>query len=549
MYRLWIAISVVFGAALLIAALLVPAHSRAIEAKALEVAGAHSPGLIEEGITLVQMEKAGPARMLLTAAQAENLQNADRLQTVVNDFNNEHRDLAPWGGSDPSVERAEIPSLGVSRAYPVMDLLMQRAVREKMLDFLRTRARGRPGLNLFLNTRTLTNTVHFPPASSASGQAFDGAVILTGLLYQGDHFAPPLRETFEVLAAEAYKGDSKALEALELRYLDLLSLGKRLDWISLVELVKKVNDLQTLSRLADAARGHEEQFAAVFAAILLSNQPKPVTEYMDQYPETGINDLSFAAKNGVGGVETLLKQQHRVYYPGKFKQSVISYDPFGAWFYALLPMGGQNPRGALLLKYVLLLLGSLFLANAIGFAAGRTQWFGLRLGADTIFAFAICFILALVSEPFIGLPSQIHDLPIRFHLPVAGLAPGSTLSNLTRPLMNNNVSLLPLIIFFLLQAMIYVWCLSKLNEIRRTPLAARMKLRLLENEDHLFDAGLYVGLLGTIIALILFFLGIPKFSVMSAYSSTSFGIIFVVILKIFHIRPLRRKLIIESDVA
>jgi len=114
---------------------------------------------------------------------------------------------------------------------------------------------------------------------------------------------------------------------------------------------------------------------------------------------------------------------------------------------------------------------------------------------------------------------------------------------------NNEMSLLPLIIFFVLQALIYIWCLAKISEIRRQPLAASMKLKLLENEDHLFDAGLYIGFVGTIIALIMFSLGIAKFSLMSAYSSTSFGIIFVSVLKIFHVRPMRRKLIIESEVA
>ena len=34
---------------------------------------------------------------------------------------------------------------------------------------------------------------------------------------------------------------------------------------------------------------------------------------------------------------------------------------------------------------------------------------------------------------------------------------------------------------------------------------------------------------------------------MAGYSSTSFGIIFVSILKIFHVRPFRRKLILESE--
>jgi len=38
-----------------------------------------------------------------------------------------------------------------------------------------------------------------------------------------------------------------------------------------------------------------------------------------------------------------------------------------------------------------------------------------------------------------------------------------------------------------------------------------------------------------------------KPSLMAAYSSTSFGIIFVSIFKIFHLRPFRRKLLLESE--
>jgi hypothetical protein len=76
-----------------------------------------------------------------------------------------------------------------------------------------------------------------------------------------------------------------------------------------------------------------------------------------------------------------------------------------------------------------------------------------------------------------------------------------------------------------------------------------MKLKLLENEDHLFDAGLYLGFVGTIISLIIASMGLIKFSLMAAYSSTSFGIIFVVIFKIFHLRPARRKLLLEAEAA
>ena len=111
----------------------------------------------------------------------------------------------------------------------------------------------------------------------------------------------------------------------------------------------------------------------------------------------------------------------------------------------------------------------------------------------------------------------------------------------------SNVSLLTLLLFFVLQALIYTACLVKLAEIRRQNLSARMKMKLLDNEDHLFDAGLYLGFVGTIISLILVSLGIIEPSLMAAYSSTSFGILFVSFFKIFHLRPLRRRLLLEAE--
>ena len=115
--------------------------------------------------------------------------------------------------------------------------------------------------------------------------------------------------------------------------------------------------------------------------------------------------------------------------------------------------------------------------------------------------------------------------------------------------MTDKLATLSLLIFFVLQASIYVFCRMKLAEIRRQTLPSRLKLRLLENEDNLFDAGLYFGFVGTVASLILVSIGIIKFSLMAAYSSTAFGIIFVSILKIFHVRPYRRRLILDAEVA
>ena len=107
--------------------------------------------------------------------------------------------------------------------------------------------------------------------------------------------------------------------------------------------------------------------------------------------------------------------------------------------------------------------------------------------------------------------------------------------------------MLTLLLFFVLQALIYISCLVKLAEIRRQRIPPRMKLKLLENEEHLFDAGLYLGFAGTIISLILVSLNIIQQSLMAAYGSTSFGIVFVSIFKIFQLRPARRQLLLESE--
>jgi hypothetical protein len=174
--------------------------------------------------------------------------------------------------------------------------------------------------------------------------------------------------------------------------------------------------------------------------------------------------------------------------------------------------------------------------------------FGVRFAADTVLAVALAFVFAMAIEPFIGAPSQAHEFPLRLQLPsLASTAAAMKLQTITRPYMNQ-LTIVSLLVFFVLQALIYIWCLAKLAEIRRQPIDPRTKLRLLENEDHLFDAGLYVGFAGTIISLVLISMGVVRSpSAMIAYSSTSFGVIFVSVLKIFHIRPLRRRLILESE--
>ena len=69
----------------------------------------------------------------------------------------------------------------------------------------------------------------------------------------------------------------------------------------------------------------------------------------------------------------------------------------------------------------------------------------------------------------------------------------------------------------------------------------------MENEENLFDSGLYVGIAGTCISLVLQVVGLIEANLLSAYSSNLFGILCVAIVKIRLVRPYKNRLILESQ--
>jgi hypothetical protein len=108
-------------------------------------------------------------------------------------------------------------------------------------------------------------------------------------------------------------------------------------------------------------------------------------------------------------------------------------------------------------------------------------------------------------------------------------------------------TIVSIVFFAALQITVYALCLIKLREIDRQPCAPALKLRLTENEEHLFDSGLYVGIAGTAIALVMQVLGLIEANLLAAYSSNLFGILCVAFVKIRHVRAFKHRLILESQ--
>jgi hypothetical protein len=332
--------------------------------------------------------------------------------------------------------------------------------------------------------------------------------------------------------------------------MDMMSLGQRLTWEQLSVFVRRMKDPRTLERMAIHARNATNgEMSVLFAAVELSQDPGAVSDYLDSFSESGLGDLGTSLRYGSGALDELLRRGKRICDSSLRDQSIAVLHA-GFFFRAATNLALRLSGIAVTVKWFLYLSGGFLVAVSLrvfrtlpvnGKPSGGRGYRALR---ELLFASGFLVVVLLLSEPFLAQVSQKVEFPLRLRLPgVASLAAIAAPAAVSKPM--NPPSLLTLLLFFVLQGIIYTVCLAKLAEIRRQAVPAPLRLKLLENEEHLFDAGLYLGFCGTIVSLVLHLMDISQFSLMAGYSSTAFGIIFVSIFKIFNLRPYRRQLLLE----
>ena len=569
----------ILGLLLLVCGWLMPVHLRAVDTAVLRQAGQRTPTLVERGLELVKENRLGAAELLLQTAREEGLADRGELGLAVTNLANEHPEFRIWGGGEPQLAGffgsagrqrplAPVPSAAPasvepqggkdgesgktesqSLSEPLTEWVVRLENRGRVVD--RLSASPNPAVQELLRCRELTNTVIFPPSQSASGQAFDAAISVCGLLLAEDKLSGALSNTVFTLALAANRGGSS--QPLEELLQDLMSLGQRFNWGQLEAFLRRVEDAQTLRVPANIARKTEEQLPALFSAVQLSGKAADVARYVMNYSQTGLKDLGGSLRFGAGGLSVLLQQLKRP-YSSRSGERLLGNTALGVPYGFAVDYCWHMPRAALAVKWFIYLAAGFLLGMALHFALPAVsllerplQVRGFHVAREILFGLGFLVVVLLLSEPFLAQESQRAEFAFRLRLPTVGSAVAVGKTGVKASFMDPK-SLLTLLLFFVLQALIYTACLVKLAEIRRQRVPPRMKLKLLENEDHLFDAGLYLGFAGTIISLIMVSLGVIKPSLMAAYSSTSFGIIFVSIFKIFHLRPERRKLLLEAEV-
>ena len=526
----------------LLCGLQIPAYLRAVDSRVIEKAGRNSHTLVENGLALVQENKLGAAQLLAQAAGEAHLTGREKLADAVNRLTNRHPAWQSWGGGDTRVEGFFTADPGTTNAgaVPLTDFMVPEERRTQALaQWLEPSQR--PLVQELLRFRSKTNTVIFAPSDSAAGAVLDTAICVCGLLAERGSLTTGLNN--KMLAAATGANASANSQQLEQALMDLMSLGQRFNWDQMVTFIHRIDGLAELRAAASAVRNNEERLPAVFSAVQLSSDPGAVGRYLMSFSQSGPADLGWSLRHGAGSVNELLRRNRRVHYstPGAGPDWLVQF-------------AGRAPWPALGVKWLMYAGAGFLLALALHFARPPVsqlerplQVRGFHYAREILFALGFLVAILLLSEPFLAQESQKKtEVTLRLQLPSMDSVAQAKTAGAHKSFMNTN-SLLTLLLFFVLQALLYSASLVKLAEIRRQKVPSRVKLKLLENEEHLFDAGLYLGFAGTIISLILVSLGVMQPSLMAAYGSTSFGIIFVSIFKIFHLRPLRRILLLEAE--
>jgi len=535
------------------AAFLVPAHLRSVDPVVLAQAGDQGRSPAERLRSELDAAHLGPARLMADAVAAdaglrETLRVREAELTALNPVYRASGGPAPYFETFLTLVQRNLDS---ESNNGVISLLLSRDARQVLAGLLADS--GNRNVRRLVGARDVAGLIQLHPASHAAGAPYDAGILLLASLVNGGHLVPSFADRLGGLAEQAVAGDPAAVEALEKVVIDSLSIGRRLDYRSTASVAALSADRLEWSEIARLFRAYPEDVPLIFTSILFEGSPAPVHDYLLGRAETGIADLSQAAQEGEAALRFLLAADQPVFRAeGPVAQALQRLDPLRPAAATAL-VHGSAPTGLLLKAGGLFFAGLLFAfamgcawRASIGDAVAVSRWNPSIFARDAFLAVVFALTVWIFAEPGV-LRSADPEAPSGPRIEFASAFSLDSLQSPVRIMQElNQVTLLVLVLFFVLQLVIYCFCLVKLREIRKQKLNAETKLRLLENEEYLFDFGLYVGLGGTVLSLILVAVGIVEASLMAAYASTLFGILFVALLKVLNLRPYRRRLILES---
>jgi len=531
--------AVCWGVAVLlaVAAWFVPARWRSTHPQVLAAAGQGTAQVTDVAVLAVRQQRFGLANLLLEAAVQAGIPGTNEVVTALANATAPTPEIRVLGGPDAPVA-AMLPgldSLGGPASRTALEVFLpvehRTALRRQMTD-----SRS-PGVQTLLKVLDLP-TKKFVPASQAGGQPLEAVALLVATLYERERLSPTLGQELRDLVELAVVQE-KSLERLEDALLGLLSVARRLDWTSLAELTRKTPDVAAFGQFATAARVRPDDFPLLYAGALLSGEVAASARHLLDFGDAGRAGMQQGLQAGAGALRWLVVEGRPV-RAGAAGPGFVANAVF------------RSPREFAYARTGLFFLGALF------FSLGLTSLWrvessdpavatGSNWMPTLIIAALLGGFLLIASEPLP--PPRAAAAKYQLRLDTGGLTKPDSVANSSANRKNimDPTTLLTIGIFAAFQVAVYLVCLRKISELSRLPDPPLVRLRLLENEENLFDAGLYVGIGGTAAALVLQVLQLVEANLLAAYSSNLMGIICVALVKIGHVRSAKRRLILQSQ--
>ncbi len=534
-----VAFFAVLSVGLILLGALLPANWKSVHPALLTRAGHGTPTPASLGLAAVKAQRPGVATLALAAAVTVKDEQIPQLTAELAALG-ARRGWTTWGGRDPFIEsvfKDATPARPASEA--ILPFLLSETNRAVLREHLAP-ARS-PGVQAILKTRELSSPTQFIPVGRPGGQPFEATILLTALLYQGERFAPLLASDLRAAAEQA--NESRLAGEWESLCMDLLTLARRMDWMQLSELVRVLPNAKALSDFVQLTKAAPDDLPVLYTASLLTRTPDQVAGYLLRFGKAGAGDLTQALAHGEGAVRLLLERG-------------LPLGPTRATPGFLAGWALAAPRGMLAAKVLCFLLAGLgfFLAwselspvrNGSRAAAGGRAIHGQR----AVVGLGLALMLLAAGEPFLLKPLGSPEFRLRLKLPVLTNSPvpnqKTDSATKLKPRMELS-TILSIVLFAGLQVAVYAVCLMKIREIEMSTATPQLKLRLMENEENLFDSGLYVGIAGTACALVMQVVQVIEANLLAAYASNLFGIVCVALVKIRHVRAAKRRLIVESQ--
>lgn len=523
----------------------VPSRFKSVPFEVVREAGQAGGSLEKQARQLLLDGNYGAASLMAEAADALGDEKSSFVLAQASMELEANAQLSRWGAWDPFLEAAlkSVPLDAYSSEPGILGVLLAKPCREPVSALLQN-SRNLLVRDL-LSTGSFTTFRRLFPVSSTSGRPLEVSLLGLGLLAQGDHLSDSLKEELRELILEAKASGS--IGTLEDFYLDTLSLMRLFDWGQFKEIMARVESTDDLQRLRYLLHRKAKDRPLVYGMGMAARELSGLFSYLEEFGDTGFGRLKSALATGVDGYQLALREQLPI-ENDTIDGSASFISNIQA---ALSPFSLKSPELSLGIKYGSFFIGSFialwglsqfgrFYRETVSPALAFTQRF---FGAS-----ASVLVFAVLSEPFLSASGAFEGYNFSFVMPVLTQVDGELQIIETTPTTSmETATLLSIAFFFLLQALVFLICLLKVREIEKKIVGPLVKLKLMENEENLFDTGLYVGIAGTCISLVMQVIGLVEANLLAAYSSNLFGILCVAIVKIRMVRPYKTRLILRSE--